>query len=226
MRRKLAIGALGFMVILGAAVLSWAQDGPPQGPGPGQAQHQFGGDGPHHWGEGSRPGERGEFGMRKEGRMGWQHGGGFGAERMLRMVENPRVRQILGLSDDQVARLRTIGVDAEKAAIQSHADMELRGIELRELLRADNPDHDAIMQKLDEINALRGKIAKQRVEALLSARGVLTPEQVKKVRTFMESGGFGHGPERGTKMQWRGNPNRRPQGPGGPAQPAPTPPAQ
>ena len=132
------------------------------------------------------------------------------------MAENPRVRTYLGLSDEQVGRLHKIGVDAQKASVQNRADMELRHIELRELLRADNPDHDAIMAKLDEVNALRGKMEKQRVETMLSARSVLTPEQLKKIKTFMENRGAGGGPERGHMMERRGGPGRPPGHPGGP----------
>jgi len=121
--------------------------------------------------------------------------------------------------------LHKIGIDAEKAAVQTRADMELRHIELRELLRADNPDHDAIMQKLDEVNALRGKMEKQQVETLLSARSVLTPDQLKKVKAFMENRGGGM--ERGRMME-RHEGMGRPSGHGGPGgptpQPKPTPP--
>ena len=166
---------------------------------------------------------------RESAGMGWQRGGRHefgGGERLLRMAENPRVRQYLGLTDEQVGRLHKIGVDAEKASVQTRADMELRHIELRELLRADNPDHDAIMQKLDEVNALRGKMEKQRVETMLSARSVLTPDQLKKVKTFMENRGEGGGLERGHMMERRGNMGHRPGGPGGaPGGPAPKPPA-
>ena len=150
--------------------------------------------------------------------MGWQRGGrrGFGGgEHLLRMAENPRVRQYLGLTDEQVGRLHKIGVDAEKASVQTRADMELRHIELRELMRADNPDHDAIMQKLDEVNALRGKMEKQHVETMLSARSVLTPEQLKKVKAFMENRGAGGGPGRGHMMEHRGGPGHPPGHPGG-----------
>lgn len=227
MRRKLAIGILGLMVLLASAMISTAQEGGPPA-APGQGQHQFGG-GPHGWGNG-RPAfaqGRGRFGM--EGRMGWQHGRrGMGG--LLFMAQNPRVRQALGLTDDQVQRLHTLGVDAQKASIQNRADLELRQLELRELMRADNPDDNAIMQKLDQINALRGKMAKERVQTLLSARSVLTPDQLKKIKTFMENRGFAHGPERGRMMYRRGMPGGRPQGPGGPggappAQPQ-TPPTQ
>jgi Spy/CpxP family protein refolding chaperone len=233
MRRKIALGTLGFMVFLAVAVVSWAQDGPPNGPGPGHGQHEFGGGGPHEWGGGPQhfeEGGRGEFGRHEGGgHDGWERGGrhGFGgAEHLLRMAENPRVRMFLGLTDEQVGRLHKIGVEAEKSSIQTRADLELRHIELRELLRAENPEHDAIMQKLDEVNALRGKMEKQQVETLLSARSVLTPEQVKKVRAFMENRGPGSGMERGHEMERHGGMGRPPGhgGPGGaPSGPAPKP---
>jgi len=158
--------------------------------------------------------------MQRGGGRGFGGGGG-----LLRMAENPRVRQYLGLTDEQVGKLHKIGVDAEKSAVQTRADMELRHIELRELMRADNPDHDAIMAKLDEVNALRGKMAKQRAETMLSARSVLTPEQVKKIKTFMENRGAG-GMGRGGMMERRGGGPGRPQGhPGGaPAGSTPKPP--
>jgi Spy/CpxP family protein refolding chaperone len=164
--------------------------------------------------------------------MGWQRGGGRGfggGEHLLRMAENPMVRQYLGLTDEQVGRLHKIGVEAEKASVQTRADMELRRIELRELMQAENPDHDAIMQKLDEVNALRGKMQKQNVETLFSARSVLTPEQQKKVKTFMENRGAGGGPERGRMMERRGGPERRTPGHhdgpgGGPGATTPKPP--
>jgi Spy/CpxP family protein refolding chaperone len=131
------------------------------------------------------------------------------------MAENPRVRQYLGLTDEQVGRLHKIGVDAQKASVQTRADMELRRIELRELMRADNPDQSAIMQKLDEVNALQGKMEKQRVETMLSARSVLTPDQLKKIKTFMENRGEGGGAGRGQMMERRGGPGRPPGHPGG-----------
>ena len=237
MRRKLAIGTMSFMVLLAAAVVILAQDAVPKGPGQGQGQRTFAagegrewGGGPHQF-MGGGPGQFGWHGERGRAGCGWGGGHGFGGgEHLLRMADNPRVRMSLGLTDDQVARLHKIGVDTEKASIQTHADLELRHIELRELLRADNPDRDAIMQKLDAVNVLRGKMDKQRVETLLSARSVLTPEQIKKVKAFMEGGGPRWGMERG--MERHGGMGRPPGfgGPGGapgwPASKPQTPPAQ
>ena len=245
MRRTLAIGTLGLMVLLAAGIISWAQDAPAQGSTSGQGQHQMGPGGQHQWGGGGQGqwggGQRrfaggggGQYGMHKRAggfggqrmgmgrgggrRMGMRRGGqrGFGGGAgLLRMAENPRVRTALGLSDEQVARLHKIGVDAQKASVQTRADMQLHQIELRELMRADNPDHDAIMAKLDQVNALQGKMQKARVETMLSARGVLTADQIKKVKTFMENRGAAGGPGGERMMQRRGRPGGQGGAPGG-----------
>ena len=123
---------------------------------------------------------------------GFERGPEFGGPhhrmgtRLLAMLDNDRMKARLGLTDDQVSRLRQVVVDSEKATIKTRAEMKIRGIELRELLRADKPDQAAVMKKVDEISALRGEMMKQHVSALLSAKTILTPEQQKKIRSFME----------------------------------------
>lgn len=246
MKKKLAFGTIGLMVLLAVGVVSWGQDGPAPNAAPGQPPHSMA-DGGHGWGDGPRrfdgghrfaggpqarsggerwggPGEH-RMGMHRGGRPGFGGGHGFGhGGGLARMAENPRVREYLGLTDDQVKRLHTLGVEAEKASVQTRADMQLRHIELRELMRADNPDQSAIMAKIDEVNALRGKMEKDRVQTMLSARGVLTPDQIKKLKTFMENrgaGGMGHGP-----MERRGGPGRPPAHSGAAAPKPATPPAQ
>ncbi len=151
------------------------------------------------------------------------HRGGRMGPRLLAMLENDRFKANLGLTDQQADRLRQIVVDTEKSRVRVGADVAIRGIELRELLRADKPDRDAVMKKTQEISTLLGELIKQHVDALLSAKSVLTPEQQKKVRTLIESrmGGemFG-GMMREHRME-------RPGGPGGPPMPphgAPEPP--
>ncbi len=232
MRHKIAIATLGFMIFLGAAIVSKAQDAPPPPPDPEQGGPVHPG-GPHEWGGGPRGfGHDGGEGFRgHEGFGGWEHGGmhhGFGGgEGLTRLAENPHLRAFLDLTDDQVQRLHQIGVESEKASIQNRADMELKHLELRELLRADNPDHDAIMSKLDEVNATRGKIEKQRMEAMLNARSVLTPDQLKKLKEFREH----RGPEGMEHGRGMGHPGMgRPPMHGGPGGPPPAksaaPPAQ
>jgi len=214
----MAIGILGLAILLAAGVMR-AQDGNPPELGPmppdqeWSGEHRFDGGGP---GEMGRPGE-GHEGMPPGGPHEFGGGGPF-----LRLAENPRLRKELALTDEQVERLHKIRVEEEKNSIQTRADLELRHIELRELLRADNPDHDAIMQKVDQVIALEGKMQKQRVETLLSARGVLTPDQIKKLKALGEE----RGPERGRMMGRPGGMGRHdgpatgsaPESPGAPAQ--------
>jgi Spy/CpxP family protein refolding chaperone len=107
------------------------------------------------------------------------------AARLMAALENDRVKAYLNLSDPQVDRLRQILVDAEKAGVKARADIAVRGIELRELLRADKPDRDTVIRKVQEISDLRGQLMKERIEALLAVKGVLTPEQQKKIRSFI-----------------------------------------
>ena len=107
--------------------------------------------------------------------------------RLLALLDNDRIKSALGLTDQQVDRLRHIMVETEKTSVKTRSEIEVRGIELRELLHAENSDRDAVMKKVQEISSLRGEMMQHHVVALLDAKAVLTPEHQKKVRTFMES---------------------------------------
>ena len=111
-------------------------------------------------------------------------GPGHGGERLLAMLNGERAKEALGLTDDQATRLRQITVETEKAAIKTKADLAVRRIELRELLQADNPDRDTVMKKVQEVSDLTGQLMQQHVQALLSAKTILTPAQQKKIREF------------------------------------------
>jgi Spy/CpxP family protein refolding chaperone len=138
-------------------------------------------------------------------------------------LDNDRVKAYLNLTEPQVDRLRQILVDAEKSGVKTRADIAIRHIELRELLRADKPDHDAVMKKVEELSGLRSQMMKERIEALLAAKSVLTPEQQKKIRSFIESRGafggerFGAGRE-GFRFGTR-SPETAPRPPAPPAHP-------
>lgn len=201
MRKWITIGVWTFVGSLMIGVFGWAQGMGPMGQGGGPQR------GPE------------AFRMRGgEGRMGM---------RLMAMLDNDRAKAALGLSDQQSDKLRQILVDTEKSSVKTRADLQVRGIELRELLRADKPDRDAVMKKVQEISDLRGQEVKQHMVALLSAKEVLTPEQQKKIRTFMESrrpgmGQGGGGPmSRGPMGGPRRGPGVPPQPPAAPKSPVP-----
>jgi Spy/CpxP family protein refolding chaperone len=199
--------ALGVTVVLGVLVGAWATQAQeamrPPGPGGGEAMGM---------------GRSVEPGMEGLGR------GGERAiyRRVLALLDNDRVKAALNLTDQQTSGLRELAVETEKASVKTEADIEVRGIELRELLRADQPDHDAVVKKTEEVSALRGDLMKQRIEALLKAKSILTPEQQKRIRTFIEERGAG-GPAMmrpGAGFGMRPNERRGARGPATPPPPA------
>lgn len=134
--------------------------------------------------------------LNAQGPEGWRtrRGRGPGGEaRMLAMLESPRVKTALGLTDEQSARLREIAVNTRKENIKLRADLQVRRMELGELLRGENPDREAVMQKVLQISNTRGQILRQSVSGLLNAKSVLTPEQQKKVQAFLSERRFGRG---------------------------------
>jgi Spy/CpxP family protein refolding chaperone len=172
-RVGLAVGVAVIMGGLAAGVLTWAQEG-------------------EHFRTGGPAGEFRGGGFAAGGNV---EGGPRMGARLLAALDNDRIKTELGLTEDQTNHLRQIVVDTQKSSIKTRADMEVRGIELRELLRADNPDRTAVMKKVDEISALRAEMLKQDMDALLNAKSVLTPEQQKKIRTFLERRRMGMGME-------------------------------
>ena len=174
--------ALGTTVVLGVLLGAWAmvaqETSRPPGMGPGV-------------GMGMGMGRRGERGMRM-GEFG--RGGGRAIyRRALALLDNDRVKAALGLTDEQTSGLRSLAVETEKATVKTDADIEVKGIELRELLRADQPDSDSVIKKAEEISTLRGDLMKQHMEALLKAKSILRPEQQKKIRAFLEERSAGSG---------------------------------
>jgi Heavy-metal resistance len=139
-------------------------------------------------GGGMMPGMMSERSERVERR-----GPGFGGplervSRLLAALDDPRVRTVLGLSDQQADSLRKIIVSTETFTIKTGADIAVDSIDLRELLRADKPDRAAVMSKGDEISKSTSQLINHYLDAMLAAKAVLTPEQQKMIRAYVELG--------------------------------------
>jgi len=108
--------------------------------------------------------------------------------RLLTALDDPRVRTMLGLSEQQAESLRKIVVDTEIFTIKTGAVIAVDAIDLRELLRADNPDKAVVMSKGDEISKSTSQLINRYLEAALAAKALLTPAQQKMIRAYLESG--------------------------------------
>lgn len=108
--------------------------------------------------------------------------------RLLRDLDDPRVRSTLGLSDQQADSLRKIIIDTETFTIKTGANIAVDSIDLRELLREDKPDKSVVKAKGDEISKYTSELINHYLDAILAAKALLTPEQQKMIRAYIERG--------------------------------------
>ena len=199
---KTALGLLTFAVALPAAYAQMR--------GPSTAPQQ-------RWAP--RTAERGPWQGSMRGGRGWAPGGGMRgrgpgmraggrggpAAMLLRLVNNPMMRQRVGITTEQAAKIRQQTSDFLKQQIRSRANIEVQRIDLRNLMAAENPDRAAIDKTLEQISALRLAQSKAGVDFHLAMRNTLTPEQRQKLMQMREEF-MRRGPGRG------GPGMRRPQG--------------
>ncbi|HUO33498.1 MAG TPA: periplasmic heavy metal sensor [Candidatus Acidoferrum sp.] len=222
-QRKIALALLSFALALPVLhAKPRPQNGPaadpgavpppadPAGPPPGDNWGGPGGGRDYRFNRGGWGGD--EMGMRGHGM--------FGRDLMLaRLVDNPSIREQLGITADQAGKIRQQTTDFEKSAIQGRADVEVKRLELRDLLAADNPDRSAIDQKLTEISSARLVQEKSAVDFHLAMRSALTPEQRQKLdqmRDRFRGGGFG-GRRQGSRGPRPGSSQAPPASPTGPS---------
>lgn len=98
------------------------------------------------------------------------------------LINRPQLKEILGLTEEQVEQLRKIKMDARKTAVRKRAEMQINRIELKELMRSEDPPRKQVKQKVQEISHLWGEMMEARIDCLLSIKSVLTPEQHRKTQ--------------------------------------------
>ncbi len=189
------------------------QQGGPDSMGPGGPV--LAGGGMRHGG----PGEgRGGWGEQREGfgrgeRMGRR---GFGERRgefgLARLLNNPEIREKVGITAEQAAKIRQDATEFRKAEIRDRADLDVKRIDLENLLSAEKPDRAAIDSKLQEISTARLTLEKSAVHFRLTMREAITPAQREKIHQLMSErrrgaggpgrtggpGGAGHMRQHGT----------------------------
>jgi Spy/CpxP family protein refolding chaperone len=101
-------------------------------------------------------------------------------------LNNPAMREKLGITAEQAAKIRLQTSQFRKAQIRSRADLQVKRLELNELLAADNPDRAAIDKKLEEISAAQLARRKSEVDYRLTMRNTLTSEQRQKLQQMRE----------------------------------------
>ena len=143
--------------------------------------------GPRGWG-GDRDGWR---------TMGWRHHHRHHGFMLARMVNNPTFRERLGITPEQAQKIRSETLQFQENHIRNRADLQIKRLQLQNLMTADSPDRSAIDKQLQEISAARLTQTESDVNFYLDMRTALTPDQKLKLRQmrqdFFRHRGFGPG---------------------------------
>ncbi len=100
-------------------------------------------------------------------------------------VDGERLQAKLGIDASQAASLEQIHRDLQKAQVKSRADLQVARMELEELLAADTIDAKAVSAKVQAVTELQAKAFRERVDARLAVRKILTAQQAQQLRTLM-----------------------------------------
>ncbi len=133
--------------------------------------------------------------MMGSGRSGKMDGGGMHG--MMHGVQMGMMEHMfyldradeIGLSPEQVNRLKAIHVECRKDNIRNAAEMKIARLELSDLLSGDNwtlKDAESLVRK---VQTLEGDIQVRHLQAVSDARKVLTAEQLKQAHA---DGGAGN----------------------------------
>ena len=111
---------------------------------------------------------------------------------MAKGPEMGRVWAKLNLSDEQRKQIQDLRLKLAKETLPLRNELGVKRLELKQLMTADKPNLKAIESKIDEIKKLEASLQKKRVENRLAIRGILTPEQQKKLAELRRMGRMKH----------------------------------
>jgi Spy/CpxP family protein refolding chaperone len=97
------------------------------------------------------------------------------------------MKESLGLSDEQVNRLRPLEMEYRKTMIQNGADLGVAMVDLGTLMDAKQTEMEAITRKVDEIGQLQKNMMMYRVEVFLKVKEVLSPAQYEQFRSRLRA---------------------------------------
>jgi Spy/CpxP family protein refolding chaperone len=137
-------------------------------------------------------------------RDGWRDGSGGHGRRefaISRILSNPEIQQKVGVTPEQVAKIRGQETAFRRTLIQQRADLQVKRLDLQALLAAEKPDRAAIDRQLQAISTSRLAMDKSRIDFRLNMKDALTPEQREKLKQAM-------------KDRWEGRRGQDRRGPG------------
>jgi len=90
----------------------------------------------------------------------------------------------LSLCQEQIQKLGNLKLEFKKVAVKNMADRNVAIIELKQILNANNPDFKKARAKINQINALEGKLRVTFLNTIEQGRQVLTADQLQKLKAI------------------------------------------
>jgi Spy/CpxP family protein refolding chaperone len=106
------------------------------------------------------------------------------------------------LTDEQISKLEAMTTEFQKQMVDRRAGLKKAQIDLRSLMREDEPNENQVLAAIDEVNSLKAEIQKQQFRHRQQVHGLLTDEQIetlkqKQKERFNDRPGRGVGRNRG-----------------------------
>jgi len=112
--------------------------------------------------------------------MGYQGGAGHFLRHLLKHQKE------IGLTEDQVARLKAIHLELDRTRIRTEAEVLVAERELATMVQDDKTDLAAIEAKVKQSEALEAGLRLAAIKAKRDAMALLTPEQREKEKSQHE----------------------------------------
>lgn len=110
-----------------------------------------------------------------------------------------RAREELKLSDEQVAKLKSIHYDFRMAQVDRRAEISKARIELGRLKMDQSSSEQAVLKAIDNLSRAQAEVEKAQYKYTKSLQSVLSEEQLKKWQEFRKD----------NRHEMRGNMNQR-----------------
>ncbi len=102
-----------------------------------------------------------------------------GYSKACMMLKN---REELGLSDEQVDKIKALKHDAKKDAIRKQSEIDLVAVDIKKEMYEDTLNVEAVNKLIDKKYELKKEKAKASVKACADLKGTLTEEQKAKLK--------------------------------------------
>jgi Spy/CpxP family protein refolding chaperone len=101
---------------------------------------------------------------------------------MENLVSNPKTAEELGLTAEQVGKLKAKAEEMKAGRQEIVAKLRAAEEKQRALMQAETLDEAALLKGIEDIGALRLEMEKQGLKAMVAMHSILTPDQIKQLR--------------------------------------------